>query len=302
MDHKDRMDALGAALLIGFALLMGLNQALVKLVNVGFGPAFQAGLRSAVAFWPVLIFAILFRRRLSVTDGSFWPGIVCGLFFTAEFILIFQSLDYTTVSRASIFFYSMPVWVTIAAHFLLPGERMTRIKAIGLAIAVAGVVVALSGNDAPATDKALIGDLMALVAAIFWAGIALMARASKVSRSSPEMLLLYQLAVSAPLMFALAWFLGDTVRAPTPEHIAILAFQALVIVAAAFLVWFWVLSVYPTSDVASFGFLTPVFGVFFGWLTFDEPITWRLIAALALVGVGIILVNRKPARGQGGPR
>ncbi|MEX2520226.1 MAG: DMT family transporter [Paracoccaceae bacterium] len=296
MDRKDRIDALGAGLLIAFALLMGLNQALVKLVNVGFGPAFQAGLRSAAAFGPVLIFALVFRRRLSLVDGSFWPGIICGLLFSAEFILVFQSLDYTTVSRASIFFYSMPVWVTIAAHFLLPGERMTATKAIGLVVAVAGVVIALSGNTAPATDKALIGDLMALLAAMLWAGIALMARASKVSRSSPEMLLLYQLAVSAPVMFAAAWLLGDMVRAPTPEHFAILAFQALVIVGAAFLTWFWVLSKYPASDVASFGFLAPVFGVFFGWLVFDDPITWRLIGALSLVGVGIVLVNRKSAR------
>ena len=33
----------------------------------------------------------------------------------------------------------------------------------------------------------------------------------------------------------------------------------------------------------------------FGWLVFDEPITWALLLALTLVAIGIVLVNRKAA-------
>ncbi len=81
MERKDRIDAFGAAVLLSFSLLMGLNQVMIKLVNAGLQPVFQAGLRSAFAFLPVLAFALLARRRLSLTDGSFWPGVLSGTFF-----------------------------------------------------------------------------------------------------------------------------------------------------------------------------------------------------------------------------
>ncbi|WP_340107856.1 DMT family transporter [Pikeienuella sp. HZG-20] len=297
MERKDRIDLLGGVVLVVLSAGFGLNQALVKLVNVGFAPIFQAGLRSAVAFIPVLLFALLIRRRLSVSDGSLGPGLVCGLLFSAEFILVFQSLDFTTVSRVSILFYTMPVWLTFAAHFLIPNERMTSVKAIGLALAVGGVALAFLGKEESAGELALIGDLMSLVAAMFWAAIALVARTTTLSRSTPEMQLLYQLAVSAPLLLAIAVLTGETLREPTAFHLGVLGFQGIVIAAGGLLTWFWVLSIYPASNMASFGFLSPVFGVFFGWLIFDDPITFRLLGALLLVGAGIVLVNhrQKPA-------
>ena len=50
---------------------------------------------------------------------------------------------------------------------------------------------------------------------------------------------------------------------------------------------------YPASDTASVSFLAPVFGVLFSWLILGEAISWPVIAALALVAVGIYLVNRR---------
>ena len=97
MERKDRIDAFGAALLILFSFLMGVNQVLVKLVNEGFSPVFQAGLRSACALVPVLAFALITRKRLSITDGSLIPGIVCGLLFSFEFVLLFTAFEYTAV-------------------------------------------------------------------------------------------------------------------------------------------------------------------------------------------------------------
>lgn len=294
MERKDRIDAFGATLLIIFSAMLGLNQVLVKLVNEGMGPLFQAGLRSACALVPVLIFALIMRRRLSMSDGSLIPGVICGVLFAAEFMLLFQALEYTSVSRASVLFYTMPVWVALGAHYLIPGEGLTKAKVFGLLMAVTGVAIALWRNDAPATPNALRGDLMCLVAAAFWAVIALLARTTDLKKSSPEMQLIYQLVISAPIMLLAAFWTGDIIRDLTSVHIGIFTFQTLGIVGIGFLTWFWVLSIYPASDMASFGFLAPVFGVIFSWLILGEAITPTIIIALALVGAGIVLVNRKP--------
>ncbi len=293
VQRKDRIDAFGASVLVASAAVLGLNQVMIKVVNLGLQPVFQAGLRSLCAILPVLLFAVLTRKKLSVRDGTLGPGLLIGVFFTTEFTLLFQALDYTSVSRASVLFYTMPFWVALGAHFLIPGERLTPVRVLGLVLAFSGAALALSGNEAPASDKALIGDVMCLVAASLWAAIALAVRTTKLAQTSPEMQLLYQLVVSTVLLLALAPLFGPLVRDLTTEILGIFAVQVVLVVAIGFLAWFWVLSIYPASSVASFSFLAPVFGVFFGWLLLDETITWRILAALALVGVGILLVNRK---------
>lgn len=290
---KTAMDVTGASMLVGFSVLLGLNQALIKIVNEGFSPMFQSGLRSLCAFLPVLLFAIVMRRRLSISDGSLPWGVLNGLFFCGEFGLLFIALDYTTVARVSLFFYIMPVWVAIAAHFLIPEEPLNRNKILGLALALVGVGIAFASDLGAAGPDAWLGDLYALIAGLFWAAIALLSRI-KLSGCSAEMNLLYQLAVSAVVLTALAPFFGAPIREITPLIISVFAFQVIVIVAIGFLVWFWILSIYPVSNMTSFGLLAPVFGVFFGWLLFDDPLTTGFVVALICASIGIVLVNTPP--------
>lgn len=299
--RRDRIDLFGASSLVFFSLLMGLNQSLIKLVNAGMSPVFQAGLRSACAILPVLIYALLVRRKLSITDGSLVPGVICGLLFTCEFSLLFQALEFTTVSRASIFFYTMPFWLALGAHFLIPGDAMTSRRLLGLGLAVAGVALALSERGPAAGPEAWIGDLMCLAGAVLWAALALMLRVSRLNRSTPEMQLLYQISVSGIILLAVSAQFDISLGGMTPELWAIFAFQVLVVVSFGFVSWFWILSVYPAPQMASFSFLTPVFGVFFGWAIFDESITLYAIAALVLVAVGIFLVNWKGQMSSRGP-
>ena len=294
--RKDRMDAFGAVALVLQSASLGLNQVMIKLVNVALSPAFQAGLRSVCAVGLVYLVARLRGRRLGFSDGSFWPGMLAGLFFAAEFFLLFTALDYTTVSRASILFYTMPFWTAIFAHFLFPGERLTALKLLGLGLALGGVALAMSarGGDAETSSNQLLGDLACLLGATLWAGIALLARGSNLKNATPEMQLIYQLLVSAPVLMLIAFMIGDVMREPTFGLWLVFAAQVIFVVAIGFSVWFWLLSIYPTADVAVFAFLAPVFGVLFGWWILDEAVGWSILLALLLVAIGIVLVNWKP--------
>lgn len=293
MQRKTGVDGFGAAVLIAFSMLMGINQVMIKLVNAGLQPVFQAGLRSACAAVLILVFALLTRKKLSITDGSLVPGVICGVFFACEFVILFQALDYTSVARASVFFYTMPFWVAVAAHFLIPGERLTPIRFAGLALAIAGVAWALLQNETPASEYAFIGDMACLVGAMFWAGIALLARTTSLSKSVPVMQLLYQVSVSGVILLVFAPLFGDLIRDPTPAIWGMFAFQVVVVVCIGFLTWFWILSIYPASDMASFGFLSPVFGVFFGWLILEEALSVSVVGGLIMVSLGIVLINKK---------
>jgi len=294
MRRKHHIDATGAMLLIIISLVFGLNQTLTKIVNGGLQPVYQAGLRSLIGLMLIFLYALVARKPLDMADGSFSPGVLAGLFFSAEFVLLFQSLEYTTVSRASIFFYSMPFWAAVAAHFFIPGERLTRWRLAGLFLAVLGIGLALYDNRFPATERAIVGDLFCLVGAMFWAGIVIIARTTRLSRACPEMQLIYQLSISAIVLLAIAPYFGEPIRQLDNTIVLIFLVQTIAVVGFGFLTWFWLLSVYPASDMTSFSFLTPLFGVMFGWLILGEELNKTIYLSLALVCAGVYLVNRKP--------
>lgn len=279
-------------------MLLGLNQVLVKLVNEGFAPLFQGGLRSACAVVLILAYALFRRRNLNFRDGTLPLGILNGTLFGLEFALLFLALDYTSVARVSLFFYTMPFFVAVGAHFIFPGERLTLVRLGGLALAIFGVGIGLFTNNIASSGEAgatsLLGDFLALGAAVAWACIALLTRGTRLANIPLEQNLLYQLGVSAVMLIALALLTGETVREVTPTILGIFAFQVVFIASFGFLLWLWILSIYPVSDMASFSLLTPLSAVFFGWVVFDETLTLEFLVALALVAAGLLLINHKP--------
>ena len=296
MEKKSEIDLFGAVALSGFSLLLAFNQVVIKVTNGGLQPVFFAGLRSAGA---VLCIYLWLRWRgipLNFAKGTRMAGFVIGAVFAFEFLCLFVALDLTAVSRASVIFYSMPVWLAIMAHFVMPDDRITGLKAAGLALALGGVAVAiLTRGDT--TMGSLWGDLAALGAAIGWALTAILAKASPLRTVRPEIQLMWQVGVSAPILLVAALFFGPLIRDLAPIHLAGLAFQIVVVVSAGFIFWLWLLSIYPASGVASFSFLSPVLAVGLGWLLLGEAVGPSLIVALVLVAAGIVLINR-PVRSR----
>lgn len=295
MERKDRIDAFGAVSLTGFAAFLAFNQVVIKFVNVGLQPVFFAGLRSAIAVVCLWLWMVWRGRPPRLRADMALPGVAIGLVFAAEFVGLFIALDLTTVTRTSVILYSMPVWMTLAAHFLLPGERITGRKATGLVMAFTGVAWAILDRGGGDGRASLTGDLCALAAAWSWAGIALIARGTRLRDSRAEVQLFWQVLVSTPVLLVAAPLFGPLIRDLQAVHIAGLFFQGIFVVSAGFMFWLWLLSIYPAAGVASFSFLTPVFGVAFGWALLGEHVGLPLLGAALLVAAGIVLINR-PAR------
>lgn len=304
MQRKDHLDTFGALSLTAFSLFLAFNQIIIKVVNQGLQPVFFAGLRSAIAVLCLGLWLWLKGRPPRLERRYAGLGVLVGLAFAAEFLFLFMALDLTTVTRTSIMLYSMPVWMGIGAHFMLPGERITPLKALGLATAFAGVAWAFlsrgQGVAAPGAPQAsMLGDLCALFAAWGWAGIALVARGTRLREVRPDMQLFWQVLVSAPVLILAAPFFGPLVRDLHAIHLAGLAFQGVVVVSAGFVFWLWLLSIYPAASVASFSFLTPIFGVGLGWAVMGEHVGPALVVSALLVATGIILINRPPRAAAG---
>jgi len=291
MEEKRPIDLFGASALITFALLLAFNQVVIKLTSTGIGPIFQAGLRSVGAVCVLLLWMRMRGIAFHMPREAVKWGVLSGLLFAYEFICLYIALDLTTVSRASIIFYTMPVWLALAAHVLLPGERLSPVRVAGLVMAMGGVVIALFDRSNGAAS--LMGDILALIAAFGWAGIALLVRVTPLSQVKPVMQLFCQVAVSAPLLLIAAPFFGDLLRDPNAYHWAGLGFQIVATASLGFLAWFWLMTIYRASGVAAFSFLSPVFAVLLGWALLGEHIGPLIWLALTLVAGGIYLINRK---------
>ena len=294
--HKTELDRIAIGLMVLFCTIWGVQQVAIKLASAGISPVWQAGLRSIGATVLVFAWARLRGVRLFAADGTLWAGILAGLLFAAEFAMIFLGLQYTTASRGVIFLYTAPFFVALGAVWLLPHEHLRRAQWTGMALAFCGVLLLFGEHLFTPADRAWVGDLMILLAAVFWAATTLTVKASALARASAEKTLLYQLAVSALALPLLSLALGERgVFAPTPAVWASLLFQIVVVAGASYVGWFWLIRHYPTTRLSSFSFLTPVMGVLAGALPLGEPLTPAVFAALALVGAGILIANR-PAR------
>lgn len=291
MPRKPSLDATGAAVLLCVTLLFAVNQAIIKVTNQGLQPVFFAGLRSVLAVGFVIAWMRYRDLPLQLTRAMLPAGLLIGIMFAAEFLFLFLALDLTTLGRASVIFYSMPLWFAVLAHFGL-NERITPTKAAGLSLAFAGTALAILSRGGTGQGT-LAGDLCALAGAVGWAATAFVARRPTMAAAGPERQLLWMLLVSGPILLMAAPMFGPLIRELHWIHLFWLVVQASIIVAGGFITWLWLLSTYPTATVASFSFLTPIFSLVLGAMIFSESLPPSLIVAAALVGAGIVLINRR---------
>jgi drug/metabolite transporter (DMT)-like permease len=287
------LDTFGVAVVVLLCLSFGLNQVAIKLAVPSIPPLTQAAIRSGGA---ALIVALWMRWRgisFDIRDGTLPAGVVAGLLFGLEFILIYRGLALTTATRASLFLYTAPFCVALGAHWFLPSDRFALSQWIGLALSFAGITVAF-GFPGPSADTGqVIGDLMVIAAAVAWGATTVVIKASALNRATPEKTLLYQLLVSTPMLAIAAALVGERISdAPSAVALWALAYQTVWVVSITFVIWFAMILRYSASRVSAFTFLTPLFGVTAGHVILGEPLTTTFLVAVAMVVAGLILVNR----------
>ena len=294
--RKTHLDTLAISLLLACCLFWGFQQVLVKATLAEVAPAFQAAIRFAGATVLLLVWCAWRGIRLFGADGSLRAGLLAGSLFAAEFACLYLGLQYTSASRLTVFLYTSPFWVAALLPIWVKSEKLRPVQWAGLACAFAAVVFALRDGFSAGAASTWIGDVMALVAGMLWGLTTVVIRASSLARVSPEKLLLYQIAVSTAILPLVSLGLGERWSWDFSAFAATsLLLQTVVGAFASYLAWMWMLGRYPATKISVFVFLTPLFALLFGALWLGEAVTPSLLAALALVAAGIVLVNRKPA-------
>ena len=290
--ERKPVDTTAASLMLLFCLILGFQQVAIKGVAEDISPIVQIALRSAIAGCLVGLLAYWRGIHWKEIRRHWAPGVLVGLGFAAEFAFVAWGLTYTLASHMSVFLYTAPIFAALGLHLWVPGEQLSTRQWWGVGLAFVGMVIAMAPSGTYGIDI-IIGDALGLLAGLSWAATTIVIRRTSLSEAPAELTLSYQLSITALLLLPFAALSGQLFSAQfTSMAVASLGFQALIISFAALMLWFTLLRRYRASQLGVFSFLGPLFGVLFGTLLLNEPLSINFLLGGGVILVGIILVTR----------
>jgi drug/metabolite transporter (DMT)-like permease len=285
-----------ASILSAFlCVVFGANAVAIKLAFSGVGVFTCAAIRFSIAALAIWIWARTRGQPLAPTKGRFYLLLIFAALFTAQLSLFNLGLSKSNASRGTLISNLLPFWVLFLAHFFVPGDRITRRKFVGILLGFSGVAFMFAGKQG-VTGAFRTGDLIILSATIVWACNVIYVKRI-IGSFSPFQVTFYAMVFSVPV-FLLEAFLWDTPMIFKLDFkvIGALLYQSLITAAFGFVTWNKLLQEHGAVALHSFIFLMPIAGVALGGLVLGEPITSKIIAALALIVAGIMVVHVKPGK------
>ena len=285
-------------LLAGFLLLTviwGTTWAVIRIGLGGVPPFTGVALRFALAGALLMALAPVFGIRLGRAPREPVIWLVNGvLSFCLSYSAVYWSEQYIPSGLAAVLFATYPLFVAALAHFLLPGERLKKGAAIGMALGFAGVAVIFSD------DLTLLGgEAVRRAAFVMLVAPLVSAMASVVVKRWGHGVHPLSLA-AVPMLFAgvVMGAVALLVERGRPlvfdaRSVGALLYLAILGSAVTFTIYYWLLANMKATRLALMSYLIPIVAVAVGALLFDEPLRPRLLAGSALVLTGVVIVNRK---------
>ncbi|MEU6393111.1 EamA family transporter [Streptomyces sp. NPDC046939] len=285
----------GLAVLV--AALWGVNFVVIDIGLAHFPPLLFCALRFLLAAVPALF--LVGRPRVP------WRWIVgVGLALgVGKFGLLFLGMNAGMPAGLSSLVLQVQSVFTALIAFAFLGERPGRVRAAGMAVALAGIAVAAvdEGGSGPLGAFALV-----LVAAAFWGVSNVLTR--KAAPDAPFTFMVWSSAVPVlPLLALSLLFEGPArdARALTSldlPGVGAILYVALVTTLFGFSAWSRLLRRYDASTVAPYSLLVPVFGMSSAALFLDEEVSALRWCAAALLVTGVALASLKGAPKRRGER
>ncbi len=137
MDTRKALDGQAIGLMLLLCLVWGLQQVALKATAAEIAPIFQIALRSGVA--ALLVGMVMLVRGERLPLAATWrAGLVVGLLFGLEFLLVGEGLRHTNASHMVVFLYTAPIFAALGLHWKLPSERLGAVQWLGITLAFGG--------------------------------------------------------------------------------------------------------------------------------------------------------------------
>lgn len=295
--HDQPLDFFATALTILLCAIWGGAFVGIKISTLDMPPLGSGAVRFCLTSVVLLLWAWYQQVPLRYGRAEIKSLAILAVMFLYTNVTAYVGTSLTTSERATVFFYTQPLFLALFAPYLLPGDRLTPRKISGLGVALSGIIALfftkLSGGQA----STLAGDMWVLSGALTSA-FASIATKRTAGRIHPVALICWQSWLSWPMLALLSWwFESDRSFFFTGRAVAAILYLGLVSAAFGFVAFAWLLQRNAATRVTALTFLTPVFGVLYSWMLLGEVLT--LIQLLGVLGVclGVYIVSS-----GGGPR
>ncbi|UII69803.1 DMT family transporter [Pseudomonas sp. HN11] len=300
---RKSVDGAATAVMVLLCLIWGAQQVAIKAVASDIAPIMQVAVRSGVAALLVWLIGKWIMREVWLPNVWCHSGLVVGILFAAEFLLVAQGLRWTSASHMAVFLYTAPLFAAIGLHLRLPEERLGAMQWLGMSLAFAGIAITFlmprdGGATQPAITDSLLGDLLGLGAGAAWGFTTVAVRTSRLSEAPATQTLFYQLAGAFLLLLPSSLLLGQNAMTFSTQAVASLIFQTVIVSVASYLIWFWMLRRYLAARLGVLAFMSPLFGVLMGYLWLGEQTSYGFLLGASLTIVGLLVVNLSKSGGQ----
>ncbi len=284
--------------LIALGLIWGASFLGIAIALEGFAPVWVAAGRITIGALTLSTIAALMGVRLPGQPLVWVFAAGMGVFSNAvPFFLLSWSQQHVTSGFAGITMAAIPLFIIGLAHPLVPGEALTRIKALGFALGLAGVAVLIGPGIWAATGSALenVARLGCLGAALSYAvGAILTRRCPDVHPVGFGVLALW---VATAIMLPAA-FLADGLPAmPAPRAGLALLYLGLLPTGLATLLLVGIIRSAGPSFLSQVNYHVPVWSVLLGVVVLAEELPGRFLLALAIIIAGLMISRKQPAHG-----
>jgi drug/metabolite transporter (DMT)-like permease len=273
-----------AALLLGAAAI-AFAPIFVRLSDTG--PSASAFWRVALALAPLWIWARMPPRGEHALPWK--PLIIAGLCFAGDLGAWHVSIMYTTVANSTLEANFAPIFVTLGA-WLLFRQRVSRLFLIALAVTLGGATLLIGPNFALG-GRALLGDALGVLTAVFYAGYMLAIKSAS-ARSSTASLMAVTTTVAAIALLPYALATADVFMPQSASGWLVLAGLALIPhIAGQSLIAYGFAHLPATFSSVSL-LLQPVLAAIYAWALLGEAVGPAQMLGGLVVLAGIYLAKR----------
>jgi len=295
MDDRKNLDVTAYIWLMIFCISGSLQTISLKSAGVDISPLMQIALRSLIGATLIALYMLVTRENIHNWRAFWQSGLLSGLFFAVEYVLMGEALRFTTAARVSVFMYSAPLFAALILHFCVASERLSKWQWGGVLMAFSGIIATFWETDAANITQDLLtmlfGDFLALLGGFLWGFNIVIIRISNLKRASIGLSALFHLIPTFIILYLSSLILGQSSFALTNLAVLNVGFQTLFIACGGFLLWFWLLRTYSATRVSIFSFLTPLFTIIFAILLLDEPVSLNFIVGAFLVVSGLMITS-----------
>ena len=276
-------------------VIFGSNAVAIKFSFSGIGVFTTAAIRFSIAALAIFLWARVTGQTIALKKGQLHQVLILAALFAVQLSMFYFGLSKSNASRGTLIANLVPFWILFLAHFFIPGDRITPRKFMGILLGFAGVVFMFAEKKGITADFRT-GELIILSATFIWSSSVIYIKRI-ISAFSPFQVILYPMVFSVPvfLLEALLWD-APMISKLDLKIIGAVLYQGLVTAAFGFVAWNTLLQKYGAVALHSFIFIMPIAGVALGGLVLGEPITAKLLIALALIVAGILVVHLKPRK------